>query len=744
MPEVQLAKFDGGVSRFSPNPELDKSINNSVAEAINLDYDEHGNSYVTNGYVELTSGAGYDSVRGVYYCYVLNKYIVMVGGGLIVHNAETFAVEHTHTSVVLDTGRPTWASWAPTSTLYISDGAGTFGKLTASGATWTDLSSSVPRGRGILMVYKNHLISAANLTDGATSVAPSNVLGPEAFDSANVLNFPAGGPRVTALSALNGVLHVHKLRTIWAVGGDTLSGTAKDLFRLDLELGSGAVHHNLVCTLGQITYYVAFNGIHAFNSKQENLVGNRLRQKLNKIYIRKESGTADFAFDDTDIVWMTPYCPAYGPESGRKFILICLKSAEMFSGVVFKYDPLKDTAVQLELGSPENYILAATYAPEKNSTVFIPSEATELVKFAPSISWGSRGDVEGRITTHLMDPAPGKSKNFSTMESTHLHATDVEYKVGYEGFAPSHSIQTDTTHNLMKLPEVSAYGMQVSIKRVGGNQPLATGLNFEVSANPGTESHSWEASKAFHSDYMQDNSPLYDVGTVTFTGGESGNVTVPHTLGQRPEFVMACVEGQLTDLYVLTRTFTGTSFQAELPVTVSAGDKLHYIAVAASFHTRTNGVVLGSLAFSALNTYHYQVHDFTHWLNDYSDSGACFLNKTDANNKQVQTYADDIQLGAQLPTGGTVGDRAQLAYFYRNGSDVSRWSIGQTAVNASSVDVLHGLGSTPRVVIAQFANTTAPGQGVGFKFSLTGITSTKFTLSRDSTNTLNVRWLAVK
>jgi len=741
MPEIVIPGFGGGLSQVSPYPELNRLQDGSCFEMVNVELDELGNAYVCHGSSELEPAGTYSAAaQGLFYSASLNKLIVADTQDIFIVDPNTGSTSVTHSNVLGSaTSKPTFVDWPLTDVVYISDGM-VFGKT--NGTSFTDLSASVPRGKGILVGYKNHLFSLGNAASGPCGVAVSDALTPETMTSANDFSCEAGGDQITAGGDLNGVLYIHKPRTIYAVFGNNFTGSYKDLEKIDLKCGAGAIHKNAWCIVNKIMFFIGYNGLFAFDGKDVFPIGGKLRQKLFSTYVRKDDVVEAFNLSDSDYVSLCPDSPAYGPELGRQLLRLALKTEEMDQQLIFKIDPERDVVVQLDLGF-DRTIQYMTPALERN-TVYYLNGAGGLSIFGRNTYWDTSAyPVKAEIVTHLQG-FDSMEKRFRFVNVQPPYQQDIDVKIGFDGLFPTIDCQYDTQLNAIELPTRDCKGIQIRLSRENGGQPLAAAMKLEV--DPVTESpnRSWKAARRESSIYTQSVAPLIKGSQETMVGGETSK-TVTHGLGLKPKVVLVTLSGQFFDGYYVVTAISDTQFTVTFPsgVTASAGDKLHWIAIIESTHFHDSGAILRSVRFSNLNKYHYIQHNSLHYLNAISETSVVCVMKHENSAKHILTYIDNTEIGAKTNASGIVGDRCWMAGLYAASVDTF-FRVGTGTINAGSITVPHGLGSTPSAVFVQFDNFTAVGQGAGFKMKLVSADATNITLSRDGANSLTFRWVAFK
>jgi len=199
---------------------------------------------------------------------------------------------------------------------YVADGVNTL--FRTDGTTYETIAAAPVAG--LVMDYKNHIFVVNSTTPNRLIF--SDLGDPDDWPALNFIEVNSDdGDRLTALeSSYRGRLLIWKERTAWQLFGDSVSN-----FELDgPRCNYGTVSQESVRIIGDLVYWLAREGIVAWNLSSSVLISEKIDpdiDRINQPYIAKSAG---FAFRNEYMI----SCPCDGSvTNNRTFVFDTLRAA---------------------------------------------------------------------------------------------------------------------------------------------------------------------------------------------------------------------------------------------------------------------------------------------------------------------------------------------------------------------------------------------------------------------------------
>lgn len=671
-------------------PESEKVLPNFSSLAQNVSFDLHGSAYVSTGYRKLCDVPGTGNLRDLYYSPVLDKLVCKDDDGDInIINPVTGAITNVPT-VMVGFDPISYADWPLTDRLYMSDG--TQYKYINLASTVTDRSVAAPLGRGrVIFAHKNHMFSAGPPGRQRVEICPSSVNDPEAFATADIFSCDNGGPEVTAMSSLNGILHAHLRGNIYAIVGDAFAGSAKNIGKEPLNTSRGARKVTGVLTDDNITYIVAYDGIYRFNGAVLDKISGSIDGILMDIWTPAES-----AGDSHDRLAL--FQPLWGPDYGRRYLNVILSTVDG-TDLNLRIDLITGDWTKLVLSDPMNFGITHSI---KHAKTFFSSGLS--IYYFDNVGTFDGDTIPAILQTNVIDAGSRvRDKQWQGVYFFPGDTEDLTLRCGMDGLPPTIPLTITGNHSMQHLAdEFTSHLLSFEFRKSGGGRQITSGISLIFDPIELREGRDWSGSRKYSGVYQQANYPLFVKGTYTLAGGEA-SITIPITTYGDIVAAYACREGWTQAAHLLVTSVSQTAIEVTFPAGSGhgAGDKVHYFAVV----------------------------DMRRFFDSYIRGKTFYMSSLDYVNHNLSVTPEAVLIGKRVSDGFgiTISEldqrRAKFTFesghatsppvpyypiFFKQGTVDTFFKCG--VANASPI--AHGLGATPSAVLIYPNSSPVPVFGI--------------------------------
>lgn len=693
-----------GISRTSLNAELEKSPSNSLYVGDNIFVSPSGDIYVQNGYSSILAGGNADIGNGgldyIYYSATLDLVLVFSYDGTgwdfwkvnVDTGIATLIANHPFTGNYINI-----ADWPTTSKVYITDGV-TYQSY--NGTTLTDLSGTAPLGIGeILHVHKNHMFVSSGNTIHISS--PND---PETFDSADNVTILEGGPRICALSTMNGNCRVHKLKSIIEISGNDFTTTGlKDISINDLSVGRGAGDVFAIYSYNGDEYAICKDGFWKFTDRGQSKLSDSISGILQDHWgapIRKYENYAGGRkiYNCT----ICEYSPLSGADFGNHYIIFMYNDNQTGQNWIWFFDTARNFFTRY--ASMPFSISGITYDLKRNQTYLCGLTRIYCLD-----------NVETRDGTAITGNAVLNPEDFGTRVVTKMQdliyilnhpMTGLSVYIGIDGLYPLFNLTSylnDRDGNLtdtVQAPrrEISGVFSQYRFTRSGGGNLLLSGLvanDLEKNLRPGrTLKVSRKVAVEDAARTTVDGASVTPYLPVKFGNTTSVNAqtvyVVTHGLGETPEAVFVSIVGLTISSAILISGINDTTFTFTLPANPGNGKVINWLAIAPG--TRLNDAYFrGKREFLTTTT------TKKHYHNMEATPDCILVGKQDAATQGVFISNKDKRSLSLDPDATNTGQYLLMCCF-TNGTIDQYWKCGYSNTTSNQA-ILHGFPTATRAFV---------------------------------------------